>query len=198
MSVTLKHDGKEITHYFSFSSSPSEKEYIEFTKRLSLSDYSTALRNMKVGDWAKIEGPNGNFTFEGEHPKVVLLAGGIGITPFFSICKNATDVGLASKIILFYASRTPNDIPFKKEIMELNRKNPNLKVILTVNEPTQGWTGRTGNIDAYMIIKEVPGYSEYIFYACGPPPMVKAMQTIIQSIGISKDRLKIEQISGYS
>ena len=50
-----------------------------------------ALKAAKVGDWARIDAPYGAFTFEGEYPKIALLAGGIGVTPFMSICKNATD-----------------------------------------------------------------------------------------------------------
>jgi glycine betaine catabolism B len=75
--ITLKHEGKEISHHFSFSSSPTEKDHIEFTKKLSDSEYSTALRAAKPGDWARIDAPYGKFTFEGEYPKIALLGGGI-------------------------------------------------------------------------------------------------------------------------
>ena len=75
-----------------------------------------------------------NFTFEGEYPKIALLGGGIGITPFMSICKNATDKGLSSKITLFYGCRTEEDIAFRKEFEELAQKNKNLKLVFIVNQ----------------------------------------------------------------
>ncbi len=81
-----------------------------------------ALKAAKVGDWARIDAPYGQFTFEGEYPKIALLAGGIGITPFVSICKNATDKQLESKITLFYGCRTENDIAFKQELEEMQKK----------------------------------------------------------------------------
>ncbi|MCL5876216.1 MAG: FAD-dependent oxidoreductase [Candidatus Bathyarchaeota archaeon] len=196
--VTLRHQGKELIHHFSYSSSPTEKNHIEFTKRLSDSEYSDALRAAKAEDWVQIDGPYGKFTFEGEYPKIALLAGGIGITPFISICKNATDKGLSSQIVLFFSCRTPSDIPFREELEELARKNRNLKVNFTVNEATPDWTGLTGNINQDMIKKELPDYKDYVFYSCGPPAMVKAMQALIENLGLSKDRLKLEFFTGYT
>src|SRR4030065_2719190 len=72
--ITIKPTGKELSKHFSFSSSPTEKEHIEFTKKFTDSEFSTALKTLKVGDWARIDGPHGQFTFEGENPKIGMLA----------------------------------------------------------------------------------------------------------------------------
>lgn len=196
--VTLRYDNKELRKHFSFSSSPTEMDHFEFTKKLSDSEYSSALRAVKAGDWANIDGPYGQFTFEGQYPKIALLGGGIGITPFMSIAKYATDKNLSNKITLFYGCHTPNDIVFRKEFVELSKQNSNLKVYLTVNKATPDWTGSTGRIDAEVIRREIPDFKEYIFYACGPPPMVKAMQDLVESLGLSKEKLKIEYFPGYT
>ena len=195
--VTIKQDGKELSKHFSFSTSPTETSYIEFTKKLTDHEYSLALKTAKVGDWARIDAPYGKFTFEGEHPKIALLCGGIGITPFMSICKNATDKGLTSKITLFYGCRTENDIAFKKELEELAQKNQNLKVVFILNEASPQWKGATGIITAEMIKKELPDYKENTFYVCGPPPMVKAMETLMESLSLPKEQLKLEYFTGY-
>src|SRR5665648_834431 len=144
--VTLRHGNKELRKHFSFSSSPTERDHIEFTKKLSDSEYSTTLRAAKAEDWANIDAPYGQFTFEGEYSKIALLGGGIGITPFMSICKNATDEALNSKITLFYGCRTENDLTFKKELEALAEKNKNLTLVLMVTEPTEQWKGETGII----------------------------------------------------
>ena len=196
--VTLRHGNKELRKHFSFSSSPTERDHIEFTKKLSDSEYSTTLRAAKAEDWANIDGPYGQFTFEGEYPKIALLGGGIGITPFMSIAKYATDKGLSNKITLFYGCHTPNDIVFREEFWELTKQNNTLKVYFTVNEATHNWTDATGRIDAGVIRRELPDYKDYIFYACGPPPMVKAMQSLVESLGLSKEKLKIEYFPGYT
>jgi ferredoxin-NADP reductase len=195
--VTIKTGGSEINKHFSFSSSPTEKSYIEFTKKFTDHESSLALKAAKVGDWTRIDAPYGKFTFEGEHPKIAMLGGGIGITPFISMCKNATDKGLNNKITLFYGCRTENDIVFKKEFEELAQRNKNLKLVFTVNEANPQWEGTVGLINAEMVKKELPDYGETLFYTCGPPPMVTAMQTLIESLGLPKEQLKLEYFTGY-
>jgi ferredoxin-NADP reductase len=195
--ITIKQGDRELTKHFSFSSSPTEKDHFEFTKKFTDHEYSMALKAAKVGDWARIDAPYGQFTFEGEYPKTALLAGGIGITPFISICKNATDKRLNSKITLFYGCQTENDIAFKQELEKMQEQNKNLKIVFMVNKASSQWKGATGMINAEMIKKELPDYKDNLFYVCGPPPMVKAMETLIESVGLPKTQLKLEYFTGY-
>ncbi len=196
--VTLKQGDKELSKHFSFSSSPTEKDHIEFTKKFTDHEYSLALKAAKVGDWARIDAPYGKFTFEGEYPKIALLGGGIGITPFMSFCKNATDKGLSSKITLFYGCRTPADIAFRKEFEDLAKQNKNIKLVFTVNQPAPpDWTGPTGIINTDMIKHYLPDFQENMFYTCGPPPMIEAMEKLVESLGLPKEKLKRELFSGY-
>jgi ferredoxin-NADP reductase len=195
--VTIKADGKELSKPFSISSSPTEKTHIEFTKKLSDSEFSTALKALKVGDWARIDAPYGKFTFEGEHERIGLLGGGIGITPFMGICKYCTDMGLTTKITLLYGNRTENDIAFRKELETMQAQNKNLKVIFILNEASSGWKGATGLITADMIRKEIPDYKETMFYTCGPPAMVEIMEKLIEQLGLPKMQLNREYFAGY-
>lgn len=196
--ITLRVNGKELRKHFSFSSSPTEKSHIEFTKKLSDSDFSNALKSLKVGDWAKIDAPYGKFTFEGEHEKICLLAGGIGITPFKSICQYCTDSQANIKITLLYGNRTEKDIAFKREFEELQKRNKNLKVVFTLNEAESGWKGATGFITAEMIKKEIPDYKETVFYICGPPRMVEIMEKLVEQLGVSQKQIKREYFTGYT
>jgi glycine betaine catabolism B len=195
--ITLRQDGKELSKHFSFSTSPTEKGFIEFTKKFTDHEFSQALKAAKAGDWARIDAPYGQFTFEGEYPNIALLGGGIGITPFISICKNATDKGLTNKITLFYGCRTEGDIVFREEFEALAQKNKNLKLVMTVNVPSPDWKGSTGFIDVNMIKKELPNYLDNVFFACGPPPMVKAMENLVANLGLPKEQLKLEYFTGY-
>lgn len=196
--ITINPKDKELSKHFSFSSSPTEKEHIEFTKKFTDSEFSTALKTLKPGDWAMIEAPFGNFTFEGEHPKIGLLAGGIGITPLVSISKYCTDKRLSTRITLLYGCRTENDFAFKKELEAMQEQNPNLKVAFTVNEATGNWKGAVGVINMDMVRKEIPDYTETMFYTCGPPPMVEVMEKLVESLGLPKTQLKREYFSGYT
>ena len=195
--VNIKQDSKELSHHFSFSSSPTEEKYFEFTKKLTDHEYSLALKSAKAGDWVRIDAPYGQFTFEGEYPKIALLAGGIGITPFISICKNATDKKLNSKITLFFGCKTQGDIAFYKELEVMQQQNPNLDIHFMVTQPSPDWKGATGIISAEMIRQELPDFRENVFFTCGPPAMVQAMETIIQGLGMPKEQLKKEYFTGY-
>ncbi|MCW4031206.1 MAG: FAD-dependent oxidoreductase [Candidatus Bathyarchaeota archaeon] len=196
--ITLKKDGEELNKHFSFSSSPTEKTHIEFTKKLSDSDFSTALKALKEGDWARIDAPYGKFTFEGEYEKIGLLAGGIGITPLKSICRYCTDMRLSTKITLLYGNRTENDIAFRKELETMQKQNKNLKTLFILNEPSGEWKGATGLITAKMIEKQVPDFKETTFYTCGPPGMVKTMVKLVEQLGLPKTQLKFEYFTGYT
>jgi ferredoxin-NADP reductase len=196
--VTIKADGKELSKHFSISSSPTEKGHIEFTKKLSESEFSTALKALEEGDWARIDAPYGKFTFEGEHEKIGLLGGGIGITPLRSICRYCTDKRLNTKITLLYGNRSERDIAFKEELETMQEQNENLKVIFTLNEPSSEWKGATGIIDAEFVKKEIPDYEETVFYTCGPPAMVEAMEKLIEKLGLPKTQLNCEYFTGYT
>jgi len=197
--VTIKaQDGKELSKHFSLSSSPTEKTHIEFTKKLSDSDFSAALKALKEGDWARIDAPYGKFTFEGEHERIGLLGGGIGITPFISICKYCTDTRQKTKITLLYGNRAENDIVFRKEFEALQKQNKNLKVVFILNEASSEWQGATGFITAEMIKKEMPDFKETMFYTCGPPAMVQVMEKLVKQLGLPKTQLKREYFTGYT
>jgi ferredoxin-NADP reductase len=195
--VTIKQKDKELTKPFSFSSSPTEPEHIEFTKKFTDHEFSLALKACRVGDWARIDAPYGQLTFEGEYPRITLLSGGIGITPFMSIIKNAADKQLESKITLFYGCRTEKDIVFKEELEELANNNNNLKLVFVITEPSPQWRGNTGIITAELVKKEVPDYKENMFYTCGPPGMVTAMEKLVENIGVPKEKIKKELFAGY-
>jgi len=196
--ITIKPAENELIKHFSFSSSPTEKDHIEFTKKFTDSEFSAALKALKPDDWARIEAPFGEFTFEGEHPKIAMLAGGIGITPLVSICKYCIDKQLATKITLLYGCRTEGDIAFRKELEEMQKQNSNLKIIFILNEAGSGWKGAVGVINADMVKQEIPEYKETMFYTCGPPPMVEVMEKLVESLGLPKTQLKLEYFSGYT
>ncbi len=199
MLTTIKTpDGKELMHPFSISSSPTDAEFIEFTKKLTQSEYSQSLRAMKPGDWARIDGPYGKFTCECEIEKILLLAGGIGITPFFSIMKYCTDRHLATNMLLLYGVKNENDIAFREQLEEMQQANSNLKVIFVAEKPGPAWGGKTGFITAELVKQVVPDFKDRMFFACGPPGMVTAMQKLVAALQIPETQLKLETLVGHT
>ncbi len=197
MIVTIKNEGAELREPFTISSSPTERDFLELTKKLTGHQFSKALDALKVGDKVLIEAPFGEFTFNGEFSKIALLAGGIGITPLRCMIRYATDNQLKTDIILLYSSRFDDEIIFKNELEEMQRQNRNLKVVYTVTRPTDKWKGLAGRIDEEMIQKVIPDYMERVFYVCGPHMMVEAMAVILKDLNIPEDRIKQEFFPGY-
>ena len=197
MMVTVKSADKELVHPFSISSSPTDPNFIEFTKKLTASEYSARLRAMKNGDWARIDGPYGKFTCECTEEKILFLAGGIGITPFHSIIKFCSDKALPTSLLLIYGCRSENEVAFKKELEDLQLKNSNLRVILVLSEPSPTWKGKTGFVTAELIKAEVPDFRERVFYVCGPPGMIAAMQKVVAELGLPETKLRLETFVGH-
>jgi ferredoxin-NADP reductase len=197
MFVTIRNAKGEMKKHFTMSSSPTEKDFIEFTKKLTGSDFSNALDALKLGDWVKIKAPFGSFTFEGKHNKIGMLSGGIGITPLRSICRFCTDMKLETKITLIYGNHSEGDIIFGNELKDMQKTNKNLQVIFTLTEPSAGWNGHTGRINKELVTKEIPDYIERIFYTCGPPAMVNGMSSLLRELNVPEEQILAENFPGY-
>lgn len=197
--LTIKISGEEATKHFSFSISPTEKGYIEFTKRITGSEFSQALDKLKIGDWARLKLPYGFFTFEGEYDKIAFLIGGIGITAVRSMCKYACDKKLLTDIVLIYGNRTEKDIAFHDDFLTMESENKKLRVVYTVTDPIDktSWKRRIGLIDSAMIKEEIPDYQERVFYICGPPKMVDSLRSLLSELKLNRERIKWEHFTGY-
>lgn len=195
--VSLNVEDSVITKAFSLSSSPTEKDHIEFTKKLTGHPFSNVLDTMKTGNSAVINGPFGKMTFEGEYSKVALLSGGIGVTPMISICKYCTDMHIDTDIVLIYSNRAEEDLAFMKELDEMMHSNSNFRIIYTLTRATESWTGYRERIHENLILREVPDYKERHFYICGSPEMVHSMEEILTSMVVPEDKIKKESLAGY-
>lgn len=195
--VSLKTEN-ECKRYLSISSSPTEEGYIEFTKKITQSDFSNALENLRPGDSAMLQYPFGNFTLEDEQAKIAFLSGGIGITPIRSIAKFVVDKKLDTDIVLVYANRSIKDIVFKEDFDTMQRMHPKFKVVHVLCEPAPGFKCTVGLINAQVIKNEIPDYQQRKFYICGPPAMVEAMQKILlEELLLPEENIITERFAGY-
>jgi ferredoxin-NADP reductase/nitrite reductase/ring-hydroxylating ferredoxin subunit len=206
-------DPKGPIRHFTISSSPTEN-FIMFSTRIRDSPYKKRLSTLEKSTKVKVRGPEGQFVLHQDYTKpAVFLSGGIGVTPFRSMIKYATDMQLPIKIIMFDSNRNRNNIIFKKEFDEWASLNKNLKIIYTISEKDQNdeqssslstatddWKGEYGRINKAMILKyvDINVLNDSIFYICGPPNMLKAMQILLQEdLEIAKERIKVEEFTGY-
>ncbi len=197
LSVTLK-TGPELKRYLSISSSPTETGHIEFTKKITESDFCRELRNLRAGDAVKVEYPFGKFTLQESDKKIAFLSGGIGITPIRSICRYACDSKLETQITLIYSNRTVKDIAFREDLEAMQKNCPGLKVVHTLTEAEPGFKARQGRINSAVIKEEIPDYTQRKFYICGPPLMVEAMKKIVsEELKLARENIITENFTGY-
>lgn len=195
--VTILIEGEKRKKHFTISSSPTEKEFIEFTKRITEHEFSVALDKLKIGDWVQIDGPYGDFTFKGEYTRVGLMTGGIGITPLRSMIKYCTDKRIKSQITLLYGNRNEENIVFKEDIDRMEKENGNLRIVHTLSRPAEEWKGRKGHIDVQMVREEIPDYDDHVFYVCGPPSLVTDCVSVLKALRIPDDKINKEDFPGY-
>jgi glycine betaine catabolism B len=202
-------DPKGPIRHFTISSSPTEN-FIMFSTRIRESPYKKRLSTLEEGSRVKVRGPEGQFILHEDYSKpAVFLSGGIGVTPFRSMIKYATDKQLPLKIVMFDSNRNRENILFNKEFDEWTKINKNLKIIYTISEDEQqqpssstanDWKGEYGRIDKAMILKylDTNMLDNSIFYICGPPSMLKAMESLLRdNLEIPKERIKVEEFTGY-
>ena len=185
---------------FSFVSVPEDAEIV-FATRMRDTAFKRSLKNLAEGTEVEMDGPYGDMTLHSRSEKpAVFLAGGIGITPFHSMVKEAAVKQLPHKIFLFYSNRRPEDAAFLNELVDLEKQNPNYKFIGTMTDTSkssQTWNGETGYITAEMIKKYIPDINSPIYYLAGPPAMVAAMRKMLNEAGIVDDDIKTEEFAGY-
>lgn len=197
MSVSVGRD-PGLKRYLSISSSPTEKCYLEFTKKLSESNFSKALNNLKAGDKLTIQYPFGKFVLDEVSKKIAFLSGGIGITPIRSICKYIVDKSLSTDAVLVYSNRSVRDIVFKDDFEAMQKNYPLLRVAHVLCETEPGFKCTVGLIDKKIVKNEIPDYLERKFYLCGPPQMVEAMHKIlVEDLQLGEERIVRENFQGY-
>ena len=189
-------DTSILTKHLTISSSPSDP-YLEVTKGSTGHPYAESLRNLKTGDEVVIWGPFGEFTFQGEFSKVAFIAGGIGITPLWSMIRHATEMLYDTDITLLYSAKTEANILFRERMTDVAAANLHLSMVLTLTDPAPGWTGHTGRIDRAMIEQAIPDWPERVFFTSGPLAMVDAMLAILRGMNVPEDHIRYEYFPGY-
>ena len=154
------------------SSSPSRK-FLEFGV-LKMGLVTNALHNLNEGDYIGVRGPLGNgFPVEDwKHRNLLFIGGGIGITPLRSIVHYAVDHRHEfDKLDLIYGARTSDDLCYKKDLEELEKRD-DIDVHLSIDVEEDGWRGYTGFVPS-NVLEVAPSPENTTVITCGPPIMIK-------------------------
>ncbi|MDF0679862.1 MAG: FAD-dependent oxidoreductase [Candidatus Nitrosocosmicus sp.] len=178
-----KEDPEGPMRSFTLSSSPTEEGFIMISTRIRDTPFKKKLAGLNVGSSVIFTAPLGKFTLHEDHLKpAVLLSGGIGVTPFRSMIKYVIDAKIPLKITMFDANRNKENILFKDEFDKWAELNENVQIVYTLSDTQADWNGEQGHINKKMITKYLTNdkLDSSVFYICGPPSMLKAMEKLLQ------------------
>ena len=183
-------DDKGNTRAFSIASSPLDK-YLMVATRLTDSAMKKSLSEMEIGSLIHVDGPIGSFKFHSdESVPAVIITGGIGITPFRSVIKDATERNSEQKIMMIYSNRTAEDAAFVGDLEEWQSYNTNFEFVTR-------WTEKEGHIDEPYLKKHIKNLAKPIYYVAGPPGMVAGTTKLLIESGVQEDNIRFEEFAGY-
>lgn len=183
------------TRPLSIASSPTE-DFLLFSTKISQTPFKQKFNSLRIGDKIKIKGPMGIFILNEGAKEIIFLGGGIGITPFRDMIKYASDKKLNVKLTLIYSNRTADDICYKDEWPIFEKQNHNLKVVHTITDDVS-WQGKKGRINEAMIKEFCSDLNNTLFYICGPPGMVDGLSSLLKTINVPQQNIKVEKFAGY-
>src|SRR6266851_7076373 len=193
-------DSEGNTRTFSIASSPFENQLM-FATRMRDTAFKRSLKKVPLGIVVKMASAMGSFTLHKNSAKpAVFLAGGIGITPFSSIVRQADHDRPPHKLYLFYSNRRPEDAPFIEVLQNLEKTNPKFRFIATMTEMPRSkktWNGETGWINQEMLSKYLNDLRGPIYYIAGPPAIVSGMRKMLVASGVDEDDIRTEEFAGY-
>ena len=182
-------DERGITRYFTIASAPFEKHVMLTTRFASerSSSFKRALRQLPVGAVVEVGAPDGDFVLDDPSRQHVLMAGGIGITPFRAILLDLDHHELPINATLLYANRT-TDFVYKAEIDALAHRHRRLAIRYLVS-PARVTEASIRDVAADL--------AKPVFHISGPEPFVEALGDMLSRLGVSDAHVKRDYFPGY-
>jgi ferredoxin-NADP reductase len=187
--VTL--DGSEESRTFTIASAPHERELMIAT-RMRDSVFKNRLKTLEAGGAVSIDGPNGMMVLHTDARRpAVFIAGGIGITPFLSMLRDASHRRLDHRITLFYSNRRASSAAFLDELRVLEKGYSKFRLVSTLTEEGGEPIGEA------LLRRHLAQFEEPVYYLAGPPAMTMDLQGMLAGLGIAPDGVQSEEFYGY-
>jgi ferredoxin-NADP reductase len=191
--VRVAVDGKPHVRCYSISSSPDARGYFEISVRRQGLVSTTLHATLRTGSRLLVGRPAGQFVYpSGDDRPLALLAGGIGITPLLSMLRHAISSEPVRPIVLLYSARNPQAAAFYSELQVIAQRHPQVRIAVTMSEPSTPQPWRRGHIDAELVRQYVAHPSHTIFCICGPVPMMTAMEQLLTAEGVPTSQIRTE------
>ncbi len=206
--LTLKTtvNGEELRRPYSLCSSPVVDDNPKVTsKRVEDGRVSNHLNDhLKSGDTLEVFPPMGKFTadFDSNNQRTfVMLGGGSGITPLYSLLKTALKEEPYSMVFLFYGNQDQESIIFDEELRQLKANyQERFKLVNVVQNPPESWAEETGLMDKSKVLSLLDQYAispqdDIEYYICGPQGMIDQAKAALNERGIEDEHVHIEYFS---
>ena len=196
LTLSVSQAEKTVKRSYTIASSPTQQHYCEITVKRE--DQGVASRHLhdQVSSETLLEvsAPSGKFTFNGEGcDSIVLVGGGVGITPMMSVIRYLTDISWEGQIHLLYCCRTTTDFIFREELENLQRRHSNLQVVATMTRADGTvWMGMKGRFTKEILSESVSDLARKRIHICGPPPMMDAIISMLEMLEVPKENIKTE------
>ncbi len=183
-------------HPFTISSSPTRKGTLQFSIRCS-GDWTAGIGYLRPGDEAVLDGPYGLFSHlvESGRRDLVMIAGGIGITPMLSMLRYMADTGDTRRITLIWSNRTREDKIYRNEFREMEERLAGLRLIDVFTRERQDYEAATRvnrkKLGRFLVHCD----RESAVFICGPPMMMKEMRSTMVRLGFKRRHIHLEEFS---
>jgi ferredoxin-NADP reductase/DMSO/TMAO reductase YedYZ heme-binding membrane subunit len=195
-------DGPKLGRSYTIASSPTRNGYCELTiKREERGLVSRYMHDgLREGAVLNIRAPAGRFTFTGaEAGRVVMIAGGVGITPLMAKIRYLTDLAWPGTIQLIFSVKTEQDIIFREELESLQKRFANFKLTITLTRDMSAtWRGERGRITPALLSRVALDLPRSRVHLCGPTDMTDPVMTMLGDLGVPEEQIKVESFTSPS
>lgn len=193
VTLELEINGQTVMRSYTISSSPSIPYSFSITvKRVPGGEVSNWLHDhLQVNDRLAVHGPVGNFNaIDYPADKVLLLSGGVGITPLMSMTRWYFDTNASVDLDFIHSARSPGDVIYHRELLHMFSRIPDFKLHLVSERKDdlgETWSGYRGFLTEPMLKMMVPDFLEREIFCCGPTPYMNAIKNILVANNFNMD-----------
>jgi ferredoxin-NADP reductase len=185
---------------FSLVNAPDE-DRLTIATRMRKSAYKQPLKEAAPGAAVRIVGPTGSMSLHDDPDRaVVMIAGGIGITPFMSMLRSEAVADRPRPMVLLYSNSRPGNAAYLDELRALEQRLDGFRLVATMTEmeDSDSWNGETRRIDADMVKENSSDLPRPHYYVAGAPEMAEDMRQMLDDMGIDDDDIHSEDFTGYT